>query len=468
MYDTSIELPLWVALCLTAGCVYAIVISIVIPGIRWYFRRRLNRAIEKLNERLQIRIRPFQRTKRQVLIDRLIYDAKVIEAIEEHAKTNKDLSRELLQARVYNYAREIVPAFNAVLYFQLGCWLARKISRLIYRVKVAAADYEQLESVDPEATVVFVMNHRSNIDYLLVAYLAARQVSLSYAVGEWARVFPLQTLIKWLGGFFVRRHSDDPLYRRVLERYVHMSTFAGVSQAVFIEGQLSRDGHLGEVKLGYLDYMVRDWDMTTDRDIVFVPIGINYDHVLEDSNMIAVANASQKKSKWQHTLGALGFLKTNLFASAEDKLRRYGFAGVNFGIPVSAQAFCRRNSIDFQHMSKPERFVQVEKLALELVAAIKHVMPVLPVPLIARVIEENADVALGSIDITGKVNQLIDDLMRSGSAMRGNEKPKQTTVLQSLTLLCDRGILLQNKDRFRMNADARELISYYANSIRHF
>ncbi len=61
---------------------------------------------------------------------------------------------------------------------------------MIYRVKVAAADYEKLVSVDPEATVVFVMNHRSNMDYLLVSYLAASQVSLSFAVGEWARVFP--------------------------------------------------------------------------------------------------------------------------------------------------------------------------------------------------------------------------------------------------------------------------------------
>ncbi len=30
------------------------------------------------------------------------------------------------------------------------------------------------------------------MDYLLVSFLAAEQVALSYAVGEWARIWPLQ------------------------------------------------------------------------------------------------------------------------------------------------------------------------------------------------------------------------------------------------------------------------------------
>ena len=36
------------------------------------------------------------------------------------------------------------------------------------------------------------MNHRSNMDYILAAYLAADQAALSYAVGEWARIWPLR------------------------------------------------------------------------------------------------------------------------------------------------------------------------------------------------------------------------------------------------------------------------------------
>ena len=70
------------------------------------------------------------------------------------------------------YASEIVPAFNAYLYFRLGSWLSKSIAQLLYRVRLGYADEKSLSGVDPDASVVFVMNHRSNMDYILVAYLA--------------------------------------------------------------------------------------------------------------------------------------------------------------------------------------------------------------------------------------------------------------------------------------------------------
>ena len=73
------------------------------------------------------------------------------------------------------------------------------------------------------------MNHRSNMDYILLAYLAADQVALSYAVGEWARRSGRSSqLVRAMGAFFVRRGSGNTLYRRVLERYVQMATEGGI------------------------------------------------------------------------------------------------------------------------------------------------------------------------------------------------------------------------------------------------
>ena len=37
--------------------------------------------------------------------------------------------------------------------------------------------------------MIFVINHRSNMDYVLVTYVAATSSALSYAVGEWAKVW---------------------------------------------------------------------------------------------------------------------------------------------------------------------------------------------------------------------------------------------------------------------------------------
>ena len=150
------------------------------------------------------------------------------------------MPREVALAQVQRYAREIVPAFNAYMYFRVGYWVGKKLSQSLYRVRIGYTDDAGLAAIPENATVVFVMNHRSNMDYIIASYLAAERAALSYAVGEWARLWGLQQLIRTMGAYFVRRNSKDDLYRRVLERYIAMATEAGVTQAVYPEGGLTQ------------------------------------------------------------------------------------------------------------------------------------------------------------------------------------------------------------------------------------
>src|SRR3954464_5678472 len=291
-----ISLPLWLAIVLFLLAAWAALDRLLVPGVRWYLRRRVNRAIDELNTRLRLKIPPFHRTRRRVLIDRLVFDPKVVEAVDVQAR-EQGVPRAVLARRVERYAREIVPAFNAYFYFRIGYWLSKRVAQLLYRVRLGFSDEAGLAAVTPGSTVGFLMNHRSNMDYILVSYLAADRTALSYAVGEWARIWPLQTLIRSTGAYFVRRSSGDPLYRRVLERYIHMATAAGVPQAVYPEGGLSRDDNLRPPKLGLLDYMLRGFDPQGDRDLVFIPVGINYDRVLEDRTLLLdVQPGAERKS----------------------------------------------------------------------------------------------------------------------------------------------------------------------------
>src|SRR4029450_11212385 len=90
----------------------------------------------------------------------------------------------------------------------------------------------------------------------------------------------------------------EALYRKVLARYVHMATAAGVTQAIFPEGGLSRDGNLRPPKFGLLSYMVSSFDPLGPRDVVFIPVAVNYDRVLEDGMLTAVAHAEPGKKPW--------------------------------------------------------------------------------------------------------------------------------------------------------------------------
>ena len=238
-----------------ALAIWAVFERIVVPAVRFLMRRRLNRAIDDLNTRLKLRIQPLKLAKRQALIDQLIFDPEVLRAVEAYAAENK-VPREAAQAQARRYAQEIVPSFSAYAYFGIGTRLARWLSTFLYRVRLGYLDENAMQSVDPDSAVIFVINHRSNMDYVLVTYMAASSSALSYAVGEWARVWLLQNLIRSMGAYFVRRDSREPLYRKVLSRYVHLAIAGGLTQAMFPEGGLTRDGKLRAPKLGLLSYMV--------------------------------------------------------------------------------------------------------------------------------------------------------------------------------------------------------------------
>src|SRR5213078_1382879 len=213
--SSSITVPLWLALIAGALALWALLEHVFAPALRALMRRRFNRAIDDLNTRLRLRIQPFKLARRQALIDQLIFDPEVLRAIEEYAAANK-VSREVAQVRARDYAREIVPSFSAYAYFGIGTRLARWVSTFLYRVRLGYLDEAAMQSADADAAVIFVINHRSNMDYVLVTYMASTSSALSYAVGEWARVWLLQSLIRSMGAYFVRRDSREPLYRKVL------------------------------------------------------------------------------------------------------------------------------------------------------------------------------------------------------------------------------------------------------------
>lgn len=468
MMSGQITISIWLFLLLLVISAWAILDWILIPSTRWFLRRRINRVIDEIGTRLDIQIKPFQLTKRQVLIDRLVYDPRVIEAVQEKAQ-EKNCPREVIQAEVITYAKEIVPSFNAYLYFRIGYWLAKKVARLVYRVRIGLAENQQFENIDPDATVVFVMNHRSNMDYILVAFLAAEKTALSYAVGEWARIWPLHTLIRAMGAYFVRRKSGNPLYRRVLERYIAMATKEGVCQAVFPEGGLSRDGLLRKSKLGIFDYMLRNYDSENDRDIVFIPVGINYDRTLEDRSLLRDLDPqAEKRTRWFAIKTTLGFIWRSLVLMIMSRWQRFGYACVNFGPQFSIQQYIRQNNVDFRQMSRDARFREIENLADQLMVAIKNVIPILPVALVADTMKDSNDQGLSAFEVEARVNDLMADLQGRGAPVYVSTRSRVQTILNALNMLKLRRLVLESEGLYRASPDEGDLLAYYANSIVHW
>jgi len=459
---SEVSIPLWLALVGAALAAWALLEHLLMPALRWMVTHPANQVIEDISHRLRIGIRPFQRTRRQALIHRLLTDPKVQQAAEQCAAQDK-LNMNLVLRRVEAYAREIVPAFNAYLYFRTGYWLGRAIARALYRVRLGYLDAEGIARIDPAATVVAVMNHRSNMDYVLAGFMAADQAALSYAVGEWARIWPLSALIRAMGAYFVRRNSRDELYRRVLERYIAMATEAGVPQAVFPEGGLSRDGRMREPRLGVLDYMMRGFRLDGDRDLVFVPVGINYDRVLEDRTLLM----EEKRGRIAAAGGTLRFLLHNLGLVIRSEWHRFGYACVNFGSPISMRAYCASRGLDFNRLSGEERRQAMSYLGRDLMDAVGRVVPVVPVALMATIFARNPERAFSELELKAEVAPLLRRLEAAGAHVyvpRGDLDYALTVGLRMLRL---RRLVLEADGLFRAAMGELPLLRYYANSIAH-
>ncbi len=463
----TVTLPLWLAVLAGVLAVWAALDRLLIPSARWFLRRRVNQLLEQVNTTLKIQIPPFKVTRREVLIDRLLFDPEVQAAAAAHARESA-LPPEIVLASVRRYAREIVPSFNAYVYFRLGYASARALARSLYRVRLGYSDEAGLARLGADTTVVFLINHRSNMDYILVAYLAAEKAALSYAVGEWARVWPLQTLVRSMGAYFVRRNSRDALYRKVLERYVAMATASGVTQAVFPEGGLSRDGRLRPPRLGILDYMVRSFDPQGPRDIVFIPVGINYDRTFEDRSFLLeldpeAPRARAGKAFWT----TVRFVARNLRLMARNRWHRFGYACVNFGSPISLKDYIRDRRIDFRSLAKEERFEEIGILGRALMDAIARVIPVVPVSLAATVFVREPERSWSELELKGAILHLMQEAADRGAHVyipRGDQDYAIDVGLRMLTL---RRLVDERDGLFSPRREELPLLTYYANSIAH-
>ena len=438
-----VELPLWLFVLIVLFAAVTALSHFLLPSVRWFFRRRLEKAVARLNTRLARPIEPFKLARRYDMIQRLIYDPEVTKEIVRYAKANKVPENVAFQ-KARSYAREIVPGFSAFTYFSLGIRLARLLVNSLYVLRTGPDNQKILHSIPKDATVVFIMNHRSNMDYVVVTYLAAQASALSYAVGEWARVWPLSRLIRMMGAYFIRRRSRGALYRRVLARYVQMATEGGVAQAIFPEGGLSLNGRLSAPKMGLLTYVVDSY-AASGRDVVFVPVAINYDRVLEDTVLIAADQRGDRRFGARISV-VVWFVFRKIWQWLRGRYRRFGTAAVVFGAPLSLRSF------------GPER--PVEDLASTLMDRIGQSMPVLVVPLLSQCFL-NAEGRLSEATLIARVQA-----MRGCGLALLSDDPAQE-VRAALMQLAKKRLIEGDASGWAMCRNMEHVFRFYGNSIAH-
>jgi len=288
-------------------------------------------------------------------------------------------------------------------------------------------------------------------------------------VGEWARAWPLEYVFKSFGAYFIRRRFREPLYHAVLERYVQLITRNGVTQGIFPEGGLSRDGRLRPPKLGLLDYICRTAaDPAFDRNIWFVPVAINYDRVLEDRSLIReLVNPADRPGRIAQLMNVASYVIGNTVRLITGRLQRYGRVAVNFGTPLSLETWLASAPPGVLEWPKERRLPELERLAREMLERIGAVIPVTPVPLAAAALLSFGQTAIPQTALLERMDQLRDRLHAvNGKVVRGGARIADVWD-RAWRMLRLRRLVVSDGATLIVLPRGRPLLEYYANSIAH-
>jgi glycerol-3-phosphate O-acyltransferase len=304
----------------------------------------------------------------------------------------------------------------------------------------------------------------------VVAYVLAHGVAVSYAVGEWARVWPLETVYKSFGSYFIRRRYREPLYHAVLERYIQLITQNGVTQGIFLEGGLTRDGLLKTPKIGLLDYVLGIAREPAYRSRLYVvPVAVNYDRVLEDRSLLrelASREGRERPSRLKQLIEVTRFLWWNAARLLTRRWKRYGRAAVTVGAPISLHAWFARNP-DLFMLAKPERRARVQSLCDDVMSRIGQLVPVTPVPLACAAIQSLDRDFIPRAELLGRMLEMRNALVELNGRVIRHERSIEETFDRAWRMLRMRRVLAEEGGGYVVLPRGRELVSYYANSIAH-
>jgi glycerol-3-phosphate O-acyltransferase len=436
-------------------------------------RARANRIALRALRRSGSRIDRFKLTRKPYIREMLLRDEAIARAVAGHAAEHS-LDEQSTWGRVEEYIDEIVPFFNILTYYKIGLAVSRVLLNFFYKVSAEYAGRPSQETLPRDAIVIYLMNHRSNADYVLVGYVLSGRVAISYAVGEWARTFPLEYIFKSFGAYFIRRKYREKLYHTVLERYVQLITRNGVTQGIFLEGGLSRDGRLGKAKIGLLDYLIGVAREPELRDRLYVvPVAINYDRVLEDRSLLRELDAREggrRPSRYVQLREVVRYIWWNMARLVVRKWKRYGRAAVVIGEPFPLAPWLDlqdRDTGGFFSIERSERLARVQSLSDSVLEKIAALIPVTPVTLACAALQSFDGDFITHDQLVGRMAEMRDVLRELNARVIHREGTIGAIFDRAWRMLEMRRILVKTGKGYSILPANRPLLSYYANSIAH-
>lgn len=290
------------------------------------------RLARRLNNSLQRELAQEERAvwgplllPRHVIAER-VFEGREVASTLSRIASERGVPERKLWREARGYFWEIAANFNG---FAFG--IIEVIFHQIWRRMFSGVEVRGLERVVEcikQHPVVLVPCHRSHFDYMVLSYIF-REHFLSpphIAAGINLSFWPVSSLLRGSGAFFIRRSFDDnEVYKLVFHRYLTTMIRQGYTLEFFIEGGRSRTGKILTPKLGMLGGIVRAFLQGARRDLYLVPVSIHYGRIAEEGAYDAeLSGAKKQKESFGALLKARSVLK-----------QRHGTVYVSFAEPMS-------------------------------------------------------------------------------------------------------------------------------------
>ncbi|MGD2271134.1 MAG: 1-acyl-sn-glycerol-3-phosphate acyltransferase [Desulfobacterales bacterium] len=312
---------------------------------------------------------------REELKESILTNQRFFEFMENYSKS-REIPMPEVRKKADAYIDEIAANYSSGLIKVASLFVGWILKTMFDGVTVNHEEVNRIKAMSQKGPLILVPSHKSHIDYLLLSYLLYHHnmPCPHIAAGKNLAFWPLGPLFRKGGAFFIRRSFRGAvLYSKVFTEYIYKLLEEGFNIEFFIEGGRSRTGKLILPKLGLLSILLDAYKAGVCQDMIFVPIYIGYDWVLEESSYVHELEGGQKKPEnfWQ-VLNARRFLK-----------KRYGKIYVQFHEALSLNDILQQQGCRLAEMKSKEKNAFCRNLGHRIINSINKQTVITPHGLVA-------------------------------------------------------------------------------------
>jgi len=430
------------------------------------------RGVRKLQRLLRVHFRRIRAvvigpdlSHRRTVVDALLNTDPVRNAIEATA-SKENIAVDAARTRARKYAMEIAADYSHPVVRSISFMLKAFWNKLYDGVDVH--HFETVREVAPGHEVIYVPCHRSHVDYLLLSYqLLTNHVAIPHiGAGINLNLPVIGPILRRGSAFFLRRtFKGDPLYSTVFREYISQLFMRGVSLEYFIEGGRSRTGRLLQPRGGMLSMTLRSFLRESRRPVVFQPVYIGYEKIMEgDAYIGELSGKAKEKESLRGFFKAFGVLK-----------QHYGRVALSFGEPIFLRPLLDEVAPEWETATqdpeaKPEWLNRaVDALATRILENVNRAAHVNPINLLAISLLSTPKHAMTENDLAAQIElckALVAELPYSDRVTMTGLSPAEIIAYGEKMGWINR-IAHPLGDVLGLDEKAGVLLSYFRNNVAH-